>query len=92
MRINKVYKGGRSWMVLVGPDKRLILWPTWGEEGMMSALCSPGRKHLVPVPVWLYRAWLVGEPVEPLIDWLIENALDKYPELADLFQQAAQEA
>ena len=39
------------------------------------------------VPVWVYRAWKAGGPVEPLIDWLIEND----SEVADLFQWAAVE-
>jgi hypothetical protein len=88
------FRLGNPMLVHAG-DSQIGMWANTCHDDVISVnILSPGVDDMVfvPVPTWVHGAWDAGEPVEPLIDWMIENALGDHPELADLFQRAAVES
>lgn len=62
------------------------LWPSHYTKSGLTAV-GPNRYQEVPVPDWFIAAWHAGEPLNGLLDWLIENRGDEHPWLADLINR-----
>lgn len=58
------------------PDLRVFLSGTrFGEPGGPNYVTVDDRT--LPVPDWCAAAFAAGEPVEPLLDWLLEHNPDR---------------
>jgi hypothetical protein len=62
----------------------ISLWPSHHVPGTMH-VSHTGEK--IPVPAWFLAAWQAGEPVNGLLDYLLENDLAP-PALAEAIRAA----
>ena len=77
-----------SWDLLAVPERAPDDWPN---HLVVSIRLGPalheGERAIIRVPEWLVKAWLADEPLNGMIDWLIENKGDEYPWLAELLNR-----
>jgi hypothetical protein len=63
------------------------MWPSTNQPDCIAVLKtgpkSKGRFVRLKVPAWVRSSWEAGEPIEGLIDWLIETHGDEYPWLEE---------
>ena len=61
------------------------IWPSINGGGYLYVAGMSG--HRIQVPGWVADSWRAGEPVEPLLDYLLENDLAP-PDLAEAIREA----
>jgi hypothetical protein len=71
---------------------RTNLWPSWRKPGSIASDAGATNVNAplvyFPAPVWFLRAWEAGEPLEPLLDWLVEQYGTQYPFLEKALSEA----